>query len=262
MNGNAVNADLELVLLPGLDGTGQMFDQFIQHQPMEWQTSAIGYPGDRHTSYDELLEMIWERLPTNRPYVLLGESFSGPLAVRIAAQNPPGLQGLILCASFVTSPTPWLIRWPFLFSTSVVRRLIQLEAYAAKTFTGRCHLQRQKLSSAATHKVTPEVIAARVRETMSVNVTADLRQVQVPMLYLAANRDFVVAHRCMRLVRRHRPDLAVRVLKGPHALLQTCPREAWSAILDWRQEQSVAVSAPTSHTLTREEAGTLQVAVL
>ena len=39
--------------------------------------------------------------------MLLGESFSGPIAAAIAAP-PPGLRGLILCATFLRNPRPEL----------------------------------------------------------------------------------------------------------------------------------------------------------
>ena len=40
--------------------------------------------------------------------MLLGESFSGPIAAAIAAAPPPGLRGLILCATFLRNPRPEL----------------------------------------------------------------------------------------------------------------------------------------------------------
>ena len=40
--------------------------------------------------------------------VLLAESFSGPIAIRVAADPPPGLAGVILCGTFAKNPFPWL----------------------------------------------------------------------------------------------------------------------------------------------------------
>ena len=49
-------------------------------------------------------------LPKSGSFVVLGESFSGPIAIRIAARAPPGLVGVILCGTFAKNPYPWL-RW-------------------------------------------------------------------------------------------------------------------------------------------------------
>jgi hypothetical protein len=47
-------------------------------------------------------------LPTRGRFVLLAESFSGPLAIRIAADPPSALVGLILCVTFARNPYPSL----------------------------------------------------------------------------------------------------------------------------------------------------------
>jgi hypothetical protein len=46
----------------------------------------------------------------SEPFVLLAESFSTPVAIRVAAENPTNLKGLILCAGFATSPVSGLPR--------------------------------------------------------------------------------------------------------------------------------------------------------
>ena len=58
--------------------------------------------------YDELEVLVRAALPTGQRYFLLGESFSGPLAIRIAANPPAGLAGVILCGTFAKNPLPWL----------------------------------------------------------------------------------------------------------------------------------------------------------
>ena len=35
-------------------------------------------------------------------FVVVGESFSGPLALLLAARSPPGLRGVVLCATSLT----------------------------------------------------------------------------------------------------------------------------------------------------------------
>ena len=60
------------VLLPGLDGTGDLFDVFVAHAPHDVECIA--------------------------------ESFSGPIGVRLAARFPERVTRLVLCNSFVTPP--------------------------------------------------------------------------------------------------------------------------------------------------------------
>src|ERR1700761_1771928 len=96
-----------LVLLPGLHGTDRLFQGLRQAFGAAYETLAISYPKDVPLGYEALEAQVREQLPT-QPFVLFGESFSGPIAIRIAADPPTGLIGLILCATFAKNPYPRL----------------------------------------------------------------------------------------------------------------------------------------------------------
>lgn len=226
-----------LVLLPGLDGTGRMFAPFVDRCPQNLDVVVVSYPGERQLGYDELLDLVCDQLPEGRPFFLLGESFSGPLAVRAAAMQPAGLCGVILCATFVTSPTPWYIRWwPALFSASMVRFLVKMEGLATQWLLGRCRRELKAFNQDSRREVCPEVIAHRVRSTMTVDVREELQTLSVPLMYLAAKWDLVIPKRSRQQIQRLRPDLDLRVVDGPHALLQTRPDMAWSEIRGWLEQ--------------------------
>jgi pimeloyl-ACP methyl ester carboxylesterase len=99
-------AELALVLLPGLDGTGTLFQPLLAHLSANLHPIVVAYPTDVPLGYDELLPLVVKALPASAPFVLLGESFSGPLALTVAALSPSRLQGVILCASFIRNPLP------------------------------------------------------------------------------------------------------------------------------------------------------------
>src|SRR4051794_32003699 len=100
-----------LVLLPGMDGGDRLFGPLRACAPAGTETVAVGYPPGPANGYEDLLPLVRAQLPTDRPYVLLGWSFSGPLALLAAAERPPRLRGVVLAASFVKTPVPWLPRW-------------------------------------------------------------------------------------------------------------------------------------------------------
>ena len=93
-----------IVLLLGMDGTGELLgtlsDQLSTHRPVQ----LISYPVDRPLSYDQLVSYVRERVPNDR-FVILGESFSGPIAIEIAATDPR-VVGLVLASSFARHPLP------------------------------------------------------------------------------------------------------------------------------------------------------------
>ena len=64
-----------LVLLPGLDGTGLLFQPLIDCLPEDIQPVVVAYPKELQLGYAELLPLVLDSLPPG-PFVLLGESFS------------------------------------------------------------------------------------------------------------------------------------------------------------------------------------------
>lgn len=89
-----------LVILPGMDGTGFGLDPFISALGAEMSTDIVRYPVDKPLGYSELVDFVRPRLPVDEPYILLGESFSGPIALKLAAEQPQALVGVVLAASF------------------------------------------------------------------------------------------------------------------------------------------------------------------
>jgi hypothetical protein len=83
-----------LVLLPGLDGTGHLFGPVVDALGPNVPTQIARYPLSHASGYATCEAIARGALPTDRPYTLLGESFSGP----VAATAPPGLRGLLLTA--------------------------------------------------------------------------------------------------------------------------------------------------------------------
>ena len=95
-----------LVLLPGMDGTGKLFAPLLAALSPRLHVIVVRYPTAVPLDYEDLVGLARAELPAEEEFVILGESFSGPVAVSLAAQAPPKLRGLILCASFVCSPVP------------------------------------------------------------------------------------------------------------------------------------------------------------
>jgi pimeloyl-[acyl-carrier protein] methyl ester esterase len=96
---------LKLLLLPGMDGTGELFSEFVRLLPDWIEPRVMSYPSGQRLSYEQLLPVLRTALPSDKPFVILAESFSTPLAVRLAAETPKGLRALVLCAGFICPPS-------------------------------------------------------------------------------------------------------------------------------------------------------------
>ena len=85
---------IHVVLLPGLHGTEELFKPFLDNAPSDLELSVVSYPVNQVLSYEALTDIVQERLRGKAPAFLLGESFSGPVALRWLLVNPKDWPGL------------------------------------------------------------------------------------------------------------------------------------------------------------------------
>jgi pimeloyl-[acyl-carrier protein] methyl ester esterase len=215
---------LKIVLLPGMDGNGELFREFVAALPVEWDTETVVYPADQVLSYVELDALVRAAIPDVGWFVLVAESYSTPLAIRIAATHPERLMALVLCAGFATSPVKGF--WHDLTAMLPLRTLrVLFPKFVARTFLLGEDAPDALVTAVAAEIdwVEPEVLASRVREVLMCDVRAELAQIRVPIQYLRAAKDKLVSVECMEEIVTLTHGTAVATIDGPHLLLQREP---------------------------------------
>ena len=214
-----------LLLLPGLDGTGIMFSPLLPVLSTECDVKVLPYPQNSKYRYHDLVELVRESLPDN-DFFILGESYSGPIALRIASEQPKGLQGIILCATFIKNPSlifPAFLRFmvvaPMFFVWPVSLKLNVLTIFKNTQ-------ELRALMNKVKRVTNNSVLAARTREAIGVNVEKEFTACAYPMLYLCGTRDIVVPKHNLRAMQRLRPELQYQCLNTSHLVLQEAPKEA------------------------------------
>jgi pimeloyl-ACP methyl ester carboxylesterase len=222
-----MHQECDILFLPGLDGTGLLIDRLLPLLPSWLHPIVIAYPLDRMLGYMELRDLVLESIRPGRPFLLLAESFSGPVAALVGELNPPGLQGIILSATFVTNPLPRLV--------SALRPIIRSPffALAPPKFLTRRWLTGEEADDAlvgqvqhAIDIVSARVLAFRVRHLIAVDARPALRAARVPILSLRATNDRVITERCQEILRRTSDTMEQIIIEGPHLLLQGRPEES------------------------------------
>lgn len=223
-----------LVLLPGLDGTGLLFADFAASFGADVKIIVVSYPADAIVGYSELESIARSFLPKDQPFFLLGESFSGPIAISIAASRPSGLLGLVLCCSFACSPRPSLAVFRALLSIAPVAVLpLALLSYFVLGRFSSAALRRSLAESLA--QVSPSALRARARAALSVDVSPSLARVGVPVLYLRAAEDRVVPESALQSIVALAPATTVVEFSAPHFLLQALPSQAAIAVREFME---------------------------
>ncbi|MEN0037402.1 MAG: alpha/beta hydrolase [Cellvibrio sp.] len=219
---------ITLVLLPGLNGTAGLFDPLLAVATDEYELLVISYPTHEVKSYEELTEYVLGKISSiDGRFVLVGESFSGPIAIFILAKNITNHIGTILVASFESAPyftfTKYL-PWTFIFSVAPMLYWLRIKLSDKNTSS------ILKAASIELQKIKPQVLAARVRSALSVDAREALGRSAVPIIYLRAKYDIVVPKWNLSRMLALNPKITVITFPVQHFLLQSTPAEAWRAI--------------------------------
>jgi pimeloyl-[acyl-carrier protein] methyl ester esterase len=229
-------------LLPGLDGTGKLFADFLKALDLEVSAQVVPYPPDIPLGYEELEPLVRAALPTRGPFVLLGESFSGPLAIRIAATPPPGLAGLILCVTFASNPYPRLA-WARGLAAFLPLKSLPRWLRAPLMWGSASPSKAPRQSERAMAGVAANVIRRRIAALLAVDETATLAAITVPTLVLCATHDRVVSKAATDKIMRGLPHARRVDVDGPHLLLKTRPEECAAAVVEFIREVQTAEPA-------------------
>lgn len=216
---------LTLVLLPGMDGTGALFENLLAELPPNLNAVVVRYPTSTVLSYDELTVLAALQVPKNTPYVLLGESFSGPVAIALAARASEQLKGVILSCTFAINPRPVLSNWSFLVPTMAINH--QLLRVISKLLMSNFHNEKvYEQLTVVLPKVSPATMRARLDAVIGVNCVAELARINVPILYLKGKQDHLVPSSASKNIVKHAKNVSLVELDAPHLLLQIAAKKA------------------------------------
>ena len=212
-----------LVLMPGLDGTGLLFERFLSALPPDIRTHIIEYPKGA-VPLEEYATVVAGGLPAGR-VILLVESFSGIVALYLLRKHHVLAEKVIFVASFGSTPRRYLsvlilffpaLAWSIPLIPSATWRFFCLGA-------GATPADIAKLKGVLA-QVNPSVVAHRLKLVASARI-ADGPRIDVPAYYLQAEMDRLVPRSAAEHLRRLFSHFTLLRVPGPHFLLQASPIE-------------------------------------
>ena len=223
-----------LVILPGLDGSAELHESFCEMIQDEQQGVIIGYPADRYLNREELVVYAEARIPEDRPIILMGISFSGPVTARLLARKKRNYVAAIFCTTFVTPPHPFLLK-----ATPFLPLQLLFPAYRISSLVRFLFFEKESSSRLIRYfqdinrKLSSTVIAKRVESLRSVDERQALEQLTLPCCYIQALNDHVVPSSTLKYFRRILDNIHIFKIDGPHAILLCRPEKSWQAIKEF-----------------------------
>ena len=212
----------KLVFLPGMDGTGELFEAFLSNFDEDY--IVIPLPQSGSQDHASLAKVIKEQLP-KQDYILLAESFAGGIIAELLKQNNPYLKGVIFIASFLSSPNQFLL--------SIAKRL-PIKALASAPLSTIFYkflllghgASKELLSKFVTvTKSIPDFVLKSRLDVMSKqrlpSITFDM-----PAIYLQALSDRLISSQKGRELSKVFTNIKYIEIEGPHFILQAQPKES------------------------------------
>ena len=211
-----------------MDGTGLMFRPFTDIADNH-SIDVISYPNEESQKYSNLVGYVKDRLPRDDDFVVIAESYSGPIAYELMKRNITNLKAVIFIASFLENPRPVLLSFVKLLPISIILRLPVTKFIIRRYLLGSDATDRLITEfKTALSKVSPVVLASRLREIS--NLKKPDKTVNYPCCYIGAEEDKLVTSKSFQAFRRVIPNLHIRSVNGPHFLLQSRPEECLKVI--------------------------------
>lgn len=208
------------LLLPGLDGTGELFAPFVQALPAGDEAQVVRFARDE-VDYAAILERL--ELPSAGEFIVVAESFSGPLGVMVAAKCSR-VRGLVLAASFAHNPS----RLTFLAPLVRAAPTLNLPWWLLRRFMLGDDASKAECATLAAvlTQVPRSTIAGRLSSVRRVDVRELLTSLKTRVLLLRPERDRLIP--ASTFDRAHLPT--VTIANAPHLVLQRAPAACLAAI--------------------------------
>lgn len=210
---------MKIILLPGLDGTGDLFNPILKALPSNCSNHVISYPQNTEMNYQALADYVYKQLPKNEDYILIAESFSGPVAYLLALMKPEHLKSVIFFASFLRNPRPIALSlckflpMSILLSFPIPKVIVRLFLLGKSINKSTMSLFVNTLD-----KVPKRMMAFRLKELSQFHAQKRLNNMRTT--YVQAINDKLVSSKSVRPFKELVENIIILKVEAPHFILQ------------------------------------------
>jgi len=218
---------LELILLPGLDGSGILFKDLIAALPATLTPHVICLDQVKGETYYEKASYLSQYIYGNE-VIIVAESYSGRIAYELCGLLGCRVKRVIFLASFIHSPSHTsklanLVPISMLNESYFSRYLLLLIGFAGCDASSQVKCVFKSISLADKEKL---------KNRLSNIATLDepVRSFNTKTIYIQPTHDFLVNRRAVKKLQRLFKNTSVYKVKGGHFIAQTQPKQCAKVI--------------------------------
>nr|WP_086939390.1 alpha/beta hydrolase [Thaumasiovibrio occultus] len=220
---------MKIVLLPGLDGTGDLFADLLNALPSTLDVDVVSYSSISALSYSEQAQEIAARYQ-DEEVLLVGESYSGRVAYELCHLLGERVKGVVFLASFISRPSLYsrfaaFVPLCFLRSNLLAKWLLYMVGFNMIGGIGRVEPVFRSLEKADQNK-----LKARLKNIARLDKPT--KTVACPVTYISPSNDRLIAKRSVQYLSSLCSDFTNIEVVGGHFIAQSNPVECAKVIAD------------------------------
>ncbi len=247
-----VGSDVDtIVLVPGLDGTAELFYRQIAPLARHFHVVAFPLPDRRRASMDDLVEDLASLVEevSRGGAILCGESFGGALSMSLALRHPGLVKGLVIVNSFPylsnrlqLRTAPWLIKMIPWVTMPLVRRFTEHRLHSAHTLQEDLREFRVRMRN-----IKRDGYIRRLEILADYDLRDSLDRITAPVLFMAGTDDRLIpSARWAEFMGSRVPNAEVLLLPGyGHCCLINHDLDLGEIVGDWWFEVQPVDHKPT-----------------
>lgn len=237
-----IKSETHLIFLPGLHGTAELFNELVEQLKLQakiktsssevsFQTTLINYPQDLKQSYKKLFKWLSSHLALDQTTestnsvgpktVIIAESFSTPLALKLADQFPQQISAVVIAAGFCASPAyPGFALLPLrpLFMLAPPRAAVRHFLIGPESSVELVNKVRSVIKN-----VSAKCLSQRMRSILTLEEEQTPTIPKTPVLLLQAEHDAVIPWEIQNQLEQHLPHAETHWIDSPHLIMQAQP---------------------------------------
>jgi len=222
--------------LPGLHGTEELYQSLRDRLPEGVVAEFVNLPSKGKQDYQTLADHLDRELPktsNGSKRLFIAESFSGPLAIRLAAMRREEIAGIVLAACFCEAPlNPGIALLPLrpLFMVKPPRKA--LRHFLIGNDAGEAEVAGFQ---EVVQSIPSATLSKRIRTILELTEDDNPDVPNIPILILQANNDNLVPWEAQSKLEANYPEATIHWIESPHLIFQRCPGECIQHIVDFAE---------------------------
>ncbi|MER2491609.1 alpha/beta fold hydrolase [Catenovulum sediminis] len=211
---------MKVLLIPGMDGTGELFGPLLAELPSDVVSQVICLNDlITQTPIEQAVEIA--ALLGSEEVIILSESYSGYIAYHLSLLPNLNIKHVIFAASFLENPT-WLSHFSKLLPLDFVRSGLIPDIVLSFVLFAQCNDKKLvKLFKASLKSIDNSKL--RHRLSVIANLVRPSESMSVPCTYVQANSDYLVSKKSVDVFKELCININVVRANGGHFIVQSNP---------------------------------------